>query len=385
MCGVTLIVIDMNRMLFKGEKIMEWLKWSICFSPASILAAGWVLSRKIKISYRISLKAWFGVNIVVFYFSLALMLVTTQLIMSANGIKNQNSMGVQFIQQGGIVTIVMLLSSWMNKMLVQSADLDYTKGYSSIYTKIHFSLICAAAAFVCYLDGKSVEGISSTQLQYGQAVMWLVVISQIWIGFGSFSTSRLDKKSPCDRLKNLKDNFKYAYPCLISILMGPISFVILLYCILIKGLQVPQWVDTISYIFVFEAIVFIMVIFIVVIYRMPARWYDVYRTNKKIATLNEKKCIKGYYSGIKYQVCVCEEGCKVTIEKLDIEIDKRNKLTKKERKELESLRIAQIENMEIDSSKIIDFLEHKAEEKKNILGKARNNIQRRYIKKIIDF
>ena len=309
---------------------MEWLMWAVLLSPISILAACYVLSRKIKIVYKISLKAWFPVNIIVFYFSLVLMLVTTRLIISANG----NEMWILFIQQGGVVTIVMLLSSWMNKTLIQSSDLDYTKGYSPMYIKIHFSLICAAAAYVCYLDGKSIEGVSSNPPQYGQAVMWLVVISQIWIGFGNFSTSRLNQESPCVRLKEMIDNLRYTYPCMISILIGPVSLWLLIYCVLEKGFQIPKWVDTISYIFMFEALVFTMFLFIIVTYRMPPKWYDVYRLKKKIFKLNTSDVIKGYYRGVKYEITSCEEGCRVTIQNMNIEIDKNNRLTKREKSNL---------------------------------------------------
>ncbi len=82
------------------------------------------------------------------------------------------------------------------------------------------------------------------------------------------------------------DNLRYTYPCMISILIGPVSLWLLIYCVLEKGFQIPKWVDTISYIFMFEALVFTMFLFIIVTYRMPPKWYDVYRLKKKIFKLN---------------------------------------------------------------------------------------------------
>lgn len=357
---------------------MEWLMWAILISPISIFAAYRVLTRKIKISYKISLKAWFGVNIIVFYFSLLLMLVTTRLIIKTNG----NEMGVLFIQQGGVVTIVMLLSSWMNKTLVQSADLDYTKGYSPMYIKIHFSLICAAASYVCYLDGKSMEGVLSNPPQYGQAVMWLVVISQIWIGFVNFSVSRINQESPCVRLKEIKGNLRYAYPCIISILIGPISIFVLIYCILEKGFQMPEWMDTISYIFMFETLVFTMVLFVIAMYRIPPKWYDVYRLKKKILKLNTSDVLKGYYRGVKYEITSCEEGCSIVIHKMNIEIDKNNMLTKSEKASLNEFMDVYKFTIKNDEGMIIELLERWAEKKKKIFEGIHKNIKKKYIENV---
>lgn len=165
---------------------MNWLTIAIILIPFAVIFTVKYLSRMKKISYKISPWSWLLADFVVFIFSFLLMLTCALKTLEANEKPPHDSFWLSFVQQGGLNIIVMLLSNLINNLSTRSYDLDYSRGYSPINAKIQFSLASLSCSLICYFNSKQ-AGIDSvtSNLLYGQSVMWIINLLTIWICFGS--------------------------------------------------------------------------------------------------------------------------------------------------------------------------------------------------------
>ena len=359
---------------------MNWITIAIILIPFAVIFTVKYLSRMKKISYKISPWSWLLVDFVVFFFSLTLMLTCAIETLKANEKPLHDSFLLSFVQQGGLIIIIMLLSNIIDKLSTRSFDLNYSRGYSPINAKIQFSLACFFCFLILFIISKQ-PGINSrtSKLLYGQSVMWIINLLQIWICFGSSSNSRLDKKTLCSKILYFKYEIKYTYPCIISMFVGPFFLIIIYYLGLIKGYNVIAFLDNLNMVLGFESLVIAITVFLKLFHESPLRKYDVYRTKKKLSSLKYNEIKMGYYRNIKYFIYIKDKKYTIVIEGLDITLDQNNSFTEKEKDDLYSLREIITDSLDMDAETVISFLDKIDEIRTNILKNAHTNIRERYI------
>ncbi|MGN0317989.1 MAG: hypothetical protein ACI4E1_08680 [Lachnospira sp.] len=360
---------------------MNWFTIAIILIPFAMIFTVKYLSKMKKISYKISPWSWLVVDFVLFIFSFLLMLTCALKTIEANETPSNGSFWLSFVQQGGLILIVMVLSNMIDKLSIRSYDLDYSRGYSPINAKIQFSLASLSCSLICYLNSKQ-AGIDSvtSNLLYGQSVMWIINFLQIWFCFGSSSNSRLDKKSLRSKILYFKYAIKYTHPCIISIFVGPLVLIIFYYFVIIKGYyNLIAFLNTLDKVLGFESLVIAITVFLKLFHESPLRKYDVYRTKKKLSSLKYNEIKMGYYRNIKYHVYQKDDKYIITIEGLDIILDDNNSFTEKEKDDLYSLREIITDSLDMDAETVISFLDKIDEIQTNILKNAHTNIRERYI------
>lgn len=362
---------------------MNWLTIAIILIPFAVIFTVKYLSRMKKISYKISPWSWLLADFVMFIFSFLLMLTCALNTLEANEKPPHDSFWLSFVQQGGLNIIVMLLSNLIDKLSTMSYDLDYSRGYSPINAKIQFSLASLSCSLVCYLNSKQ-AGIDSvtSNLLYGQSVMWIINLLQIWICFGSSSNSRLDKKTLRSKILYFKYAIKYTNPFIISIFVGPLFLFIFYYFVVIKGYyyNLIAFLDNLNMVLGFESLVIMITVFLKIFHDSPLRKNDVHRTKKKLGSLKNNEIKIGYYRNIKYFIYQKDDKYIITIEGLDIILDnKNNTFTEKEKEDLYSLREILTNTLDSNAESVISYLDKICEIRTNILRNAHANIRERYI------
>lgn len=355
---------------------MNWLYLAILLSPITAFLTVKILSRRIKISYRISQWSWMWGDFATFYFSLLLTLECTEISLSLNGYES-NNLKILFTQQGGLVILVMILSNYVYKCMIRSFDLDLTKNYSTIYGKALFTFVCLSCAYLCYYLGK--QDPQSAKNLYAQAMMWLVVSVQIWIGFGSSIRSRLEKKTLYDKLNYIKHTYKDILKCLLPTFIGPISLIFFLKWGYMTDFKTPEWLHSLYKIDLFEMIVFMCSVFILLFHRNPFKKYDINRTKKKIKLLKNKERVTGYYQNIKYSISHQNEKYEIYVYGLNILLDNNNKLPKKDKNKLLGLGDPQRRTFDMEPDKMLKYLDDIDKARTTTLRNAYTKIKERYL------
>lgn len=101
---------------------------------------------------------------------------------------------VWIIAAGGGVLLVIILSGVLSRLLVQANDLDYLHPNYVWHCKVNFTNVGVTSALVCYF---SCEKDISLLINNGwllQAILWIMVAVQLWIGFDTFCKPRDCKK-----------------------------------------------------------------------------------------------------------------------------------------------------------------------------------------------
>lgn len=135
----------------------------------------WIARYSVNISYRISVWAWIWIDLATFWIALLLMLCCSKLnILMAGDIHMSsriNAWIIIFIRQGGGVIFVTFFAGLMNRLFIQASDLDKMKSYSTIYSRINFSIIGMICSYICMLDAK-IESFADVDNAYlGQSIM----------------------------------------------------------------------------------------------------------------------------------------------------------------------------------------------------------------------
>lgn len=355
---------------------MNWLYLAILLIPITAFLTVKLLSRRVKISYSISPLSWIWVDFTIYYVTLILTLECTLKSLSLNEYES-NNFDVLFTQQGGLIIFVMVSTNILYKCMVNSFDLDLTKNYSTIYAKVLFTSVCMTCAYLCYYIGKQYP--ENSYLLYSQAMMWLVVTVQIWIGFGSLIKSRLEKKSLRDITNYVKHSYKDILKCLLPTFIGPISLIIFYKFISMIDYKMPVWIHSLFKIVLFEIFVFMCSVFILLFHRNPFKKYDIYRTKKKIKLLKNKERVTGYYQNIKYSISHQNEKYEIYVYGLNILLDNNNKLPKKDKNKLLGLGDPQRRTFDMEPDKMLKYLDDIDKARTTTLRNAYTKIKERYL------
>ncbi len=191
---------------------------NVIIAPLVVYYAHRKFNKGIDFSYSISSLKWFELHFSVYFFSLLLMIFCSVISNAVNdvtllsGVKRWSYI---FLQQGGGVVFVMVLSSLLYKLLLYSGDLDFAMGYSVNMCKLFFSVVCISCALLFRWMWK-VQG-ANGDFEISQLVMWIVVFVQIWIGFGTGCEGRIAVKS---KKSDMWRNKRY-YSCYLFSIIAP--------------------------------------------------------------------------------------------------------------------------------------------------------------------
>ena len=131
-----------------------------------------------------------------------------------------------FIKQGGGVLIITIVTGLSNRVFIQSNDLDRFDSYSTIVSRINYSIICSFSAFICFIESYSINLKRMDNPFFSQGIMWITVLIGTWISFEGLSEPRKNETEKINKDKNIlpKDIIEYA----ISLFVGPITLIIVI-------------------------------------------------------------------------------------------------------------------------------------------------------------
>lgn len=272
---------------------------NVIIAPLVVYYAHRKFYKGIDFSYRISSISWFGLHFSVYFFSLALMFFCSILSNAIQNVGELNSLqrwGYIFIQQGGGVIFVMVLSSLLYRLLLYSEDLDYAMGYNVTMCKLFFSIVCISCV-VLFLWMWEVQG-ENNDFEMSQLMMWAVVLVQIWIGFGTGCEGRTSSKSK--KIEIWRDR-KY-YSCYFFSMIAP---VVLLVLILLNNGEISEWMIKVEGIIFVQLFVLLASVIVFSVYSNPTNFGSYIRVYFLVKRLFKRtKVYRSHYRGLAYEVWI---------------------------------------------------------------------------------
>lgn len=288
-----------------------------------------------------------------------------------------------FIKQGGGVLIITIVTGLSNRLFIQSNDLDRFDSYSTIVSRINYSIICSFSAFICFIESYSINLKRMDNPFFSQGIMWITVLIGTWISFEGLSEPRKNETEKINKDKNIlpKDIIEYA----ISLFVGPITLIIVIvisYFWKLNIKQLPKCIYIIAFSFAINVIIMGLII-----NKIRNRSSESYKTRiyKKIITLKEGEKMNIFYSNL--YLNIEKEGQKIKLKILEqnIEIDKKNEISKKGRKQLEEwFSMPYVFTYDLSRqgyNEMIQKLDEHSNNRKDALNKCYNQIRTNYFKK----
>lgn len=359
----------------------------LMITVVTIAISFWIARYSVNISYKISVWAWLWVDFATFWLALLLMLCCSSLNISMAG-TIQSSFKVDtwiiiFIRQGGGVIFVTFFAGIINRILIQGSDLDKMKSYSTIYSRINFTLIGIVCSYICLLDAKKDSLTNLDNAYLGQSIMWGIVIVEAWISFEGLSEKRNKEKIGMkNRVKNLyKQIRKYAWKPLFSLLIGPLSFGLLKLLIIDNNIELPVLPVKYIRIDLYGVILFVSSSILIKMYRNPSTEKAEKRLNQIINRLTDGGECKTYFYDQRVIISRKEDLFYVKVVKWKITIGKKNVISKKLKKEIKKIfnedNTEKYRKNEVD--KILLRIKNIEIKRTNLLKSCFNQVQENYI------
>lgn len=325
-----------------------WIITSLISSVILIVTVDRIFKRPILVKHNLNPYEWFGVHIIVYFMTLILMLFSDMLFYALIEITFM-SLGIKgilclFIQSGGLIILVMIISSWIYDYYIKTIEFNYFIVRHQWIKKVFFSIVCISLALLYISEtGKAKQEVNVLSNDYKLIAMWIIVFIQIWVGFGM--TVRMPK---FEFLKDLKQNKnieytkmkkeenKYIIVCLLSMLIVPV----MMGCYSVVIDQIPKLIsDIMSAIYygvLTGAFVMFCKVFINTCRYRPNRWWSTKRFDRIFA------CIQGvakteYFERVKYELKKVEDGYGVIIYEEEIKLDSEAIFPEEYEKRMESV------------------------------------------------
>ena len=200
-----------------------------------------ICKRTIVIKHNLNPTCWFWVHFLVSIYTIILMLISD--IVYENFADERNlPLGLKgivcaFIQNGGMLVFVMLISSLIYNYFVKVIEFNYFVERHPWIKKLFFS-IAGITLIIMYIMviGRSQDYINILADEYKPAVVWGIVIIEIWVGFGmqinipqrNNIKNRNQKNKKKDE-KQAKIENKYIVWCLGSMILCPMFMILGMY------------------------------------------------------------------------------------------------------------------------------------------------------------
>lgn len=319
-----------------------------------------IWKQPIRISYSVNRYALVITNFCTFFFSIMCILYYIQFdIVLSQPMEIHNMIEASFIifiKQGGGVLIITIVTGLSNRVFIQSNDLDRFDSYSTIVSRINYSIICSFSAFICFIESYSINLKRMDNPFFSQGIMWITVLIGTWISFEGLSEPRKNETEKINKDKNIlpKDIIEYA----ISLFVGPITLIIVIvisYFWKLNIKQLPKCIYIIAFSFAISVIIMGLII-------------------NKIRNRSSESYKTRIYKKIKLKIL-----------EQNIEIDKKNEISKKGRKQLEEwFSMSYVFTYDLSRqgyNEMIQKLDEHSNNRKDALNKCYNQIRTNYFKK----
>lgn len=353
----------------------------------AIAASFWIASYSVNISYRISVWAWLWVDMWTFWMALFLMICCSKLnIFMAGNIIPSSEVKVWitiFIRQGGGVIFVTFLAGLFNRILIQSVDLDKMRSYSTIYSRINFTIIGMVCSYICMLDAKMESLTNFDNIYLGQSIMWAIVVVEVWISFEGLSKKRNKERMGIkNKVKNLFKQIRtYAWKPLVALLIGPLSFGLFKLLIIDNNIELPKVPEKYKYMFLYGVILLVGSSVIIKIYRNPSTDKAKEKLNKILNRLSDGEEYKTYFYDQRVIISRKEDLFYVKLVKWKISIGKKNTVSKQLKKRIKKVFCEDNKKSyrKNEADKILLRIKEIERERTNLLKECFNQVKENYI------
>lgn len=200
-----------------------------------------ICKRKIVIKHTLNPLYWILVHFLVSIFTILLMVISDIVYEAFSDVRSL-PLGVKgimcaFIQNGGMLVFVMLISSLIYNYFVRMIEFNYFIERHQWIKKLFFS-IAGITLIIMYMlaIGSSKDHINVLADEYKPVVVWGIVIIEIWVGFGMQINiphrnrfNNICQKNKKKDEKQIKIEKKYIVWCVGSMFLCPIFMMVFLF------------------------------------------------------------------------------------------------------------------------------------------------------------
>lgn len=305
---------------------MDYIESSIVVISALISSVALIMwwlgicRKDIVIKHKIDPYGWFVVHAVVDYITILLMLIVDMIQVKSEVVKEM-PVGVKgaiilFVQKGGLIILVMLMSSWLYDRFIKINEFSYfIKRYPWI-KKVFYSLIYISLVLLYLIEiQEKNDNTNILSEDYSFIALYMISFIQIWIGFGmeyyEWDEFKNHFSEWVKRMKN-KEELKSFSICILSVIIIPTLPVAY------SGIKekVPESaVNIIQSMFLGISFGTVVLLFVVLFWNLkynPSNRSSKRRLNNCLNKLfNNKRIQIEYYEGIEY--CVVRKNSSVIL------------------------------------------------------------------------
>lgn len=303
------------------------------------------VSGPIVIKHELNPYGWFEVHAMTYFLTIMMLLIIDLISFNMSNITGMSmslvGIGVLFVQNGGLVIVVMILSSIIYNHLIRSIKFHYYVSHHQWLKKIFFSCVCVSLVIMYSIEAiKNPDEINILGDEYKLIVFWIITIVQIWIGFGmnielsklgnmdylSGAIHRISKN--LQSLKARKEEFRYMMLCVVSMLVFPVIIPLFLWF----ADEIPQRCERIIYACftgtMFGSLISIIISIGIIFIHTKSCWCSNKRFHRAFQSADDKKKTR-YYQGVKYQLWKNERGYYFSICQEKVEFVNENSFPKR--------------------------------------------------------
>ena len=349
-----------------------------------------ICKREIVIKHNLNPFYWFWVHFLVSIFTVMLMAFSDFVYENFADVKNLplgwKGIICAFIQNGGLLVIVMLISSLIYNYFVQAIEFNYFVERHPWIKKLFFSMAGITLIIMyIFVIGNSQDDINILADEYKPVVVWGIVVIEIWVGFGMqvsiphLNTLKNWKRENKERdEKQVKNEKKYIFWCVVSMLLCPMFMIFFLFTDEYMPNSVQKNLHAIFCGLVIGSLTMIAILYVFNFINFP---------NKKRSIKNFKKNFKqmknalyiGHFMRVEYELKKDKNKLVLHIYQQNIKIEERKEysksfLTKFDKAFGERTEIYLFEQHEMEKiqTKIEHILEQTSNEREELLKKGWN-------------
>ena len=313
-------------------KELVWVITSVISSVALCFVVSKIFKRPIVIKHNLNPYNWLGVHMIVYFMTLILMLFSDILYYTLLEITSM-PLGIKgiiclFIQSGGLIVLVMIISSWIYDYYIKTIEFNYFIERHQWIKKVFFSIVCVSLAILYMAEaGKTQQEVNVLGNDYKLIAMWIIVFIQIWIGFGMKVRvpkcklmQFLNQNKYIEDSEVEKEENKYIFVCLISMFIVPVMMGF--YMVVIDKIPkvVSDIMSAVYYGVLAGAVIMFFTIFIYAFKYRPNKWWSIKRFNKLFDQMQEVAKTE-YFERVKYELKKDENDYVIIIHEEEIKLD----------------------------------------------------------------
>lgn len=216
---------------------MNIIAFFLCWCVSGTILICWMrnaLKKPIKIEYHLEPREWFGIHGMISFITMVLMTGVDVIYSSVANIQEMplgvKGIVVAFIQNGGLIIFVMLCSSVIYNHEIKAIEFEFFVERYEWVKKVFYSIIGVSVIVLYIIVNKKNKGeVNILADEYQVVMIWMIVVIQIWIGFGMKSYKWRDVwslvKDFMKRMENGEER-RYLFLCLVSMLVVPVSLIV---------------------------------------------------------------------------------------------------------------------------------------------------------------